>query len=374
MTSAPVTGGRPRLIDCDIHPGLDGIGALFPYLSQRWIRHLETYGAHMRQVFENALSYPRVAKDTARHDAWPPNGKPPGADLDFMRLQHLDAMNVAYGFLQPLRPGVASITDPDLGAALARAVNDWQAEFWMAREPRLRASIVVPHENPTVALAEIERCAANPGFRQIALPPKSIEPLGRRRFWPIYEAAEALGLPICLHVSGVAGHAITGAGWPSYYIEDHNANVAAIQTSLISLIFEGVTRRFPNLRVTLVEGGMAWSLSLGARLDRLADRFRDELPELGDRPSEHVRQSFYFTTQPSEEPPRRQMLVRLMREVGIDRIMFASDYPHWDTDDPDFSVPSLLTAEEREAILYGNAAQLYGLPALQTEPVPCLYK
>lgn len=363
MTATSTLDRRNLLIDCDIHPGMDGVRELFPFLSRRWTNHLETYGAHQRQVFANTLTYPRMSKDTARADAWPPSGKPPGADLDFMRQQHLDPMNVAYGVLQPLRPGAASVTDPGLAAALAKALNDWQAETWFAREPRLRGSIVVPHEDPKAALAEIERRVGAPEFLQIALPPRSIEPLGRQRFWPIYEAAEASGLPICMHVSGVGGHAITGGGWPSFYIEDHNANVAAIQASLISLIFEGVIRRFPKLRFVLVEGGMAWSLTLGARLDRLAERFRDELPVLGERPSVQIREAFYFTTQPSEEPPRREMLVRLMREAGPDRIMFASDYPHWDYDDPAFSVPSQMTRPEREAILYDNAASLYGLPA-----------
>ena len=237
----PDTLRRGGPVDCDIHPGMASLDELSPFLPARWRRHLADWGPHQRQVFANTMSFPRVAKDTARADAWPPNGRPPGSDLPFMRAQHIDPLDLSAGILQPLRPGAASERNLAFGTALARAINDWQIATWIEPEPRLRGSIVVAQDDPDGAVAEIGRLAGHPGFVQVALAPKSAEPLGRHRYHAIHAAAAEAGLPLGLHVSGVAGHAISAGGWPSYYAEDHNSNIAAMQATMTSLIFEGVT-------------------------------------------------------------------------------------------------------------------------------------
>ncbi len=93
----------------------------------------------------------------------------------------------------------------DFAAALSHAVNEWQLEEWVKPEPRLRAGIVVPQEDPATAVAEIEARAGNTAFRQIIVSPRTAEPLGRRRYWPIFAAAQAAGLPIGLHPAGASG-------------------------------------------------------------------------------------------------------------------------------------------------------------------------
>ena len=74
-------------------------------------------------------------------------------------------------------------------AALASAVNDWQIAEWLEPEPRLRASIVVPSQQPELAAREIDRVGGHPGFVQVFLPVRSAMPYGNRRYHPIYEAA-----------------------------------------------------------------------------------------------------------------------------------------------------------------------------------------
>ena len=206
---------RLSVVDCDIHPTLRTGSDLKPYLSSRWQHHLETYGAYIRQALSETLAYPRMTPDVARRDAWPPNGAPPGSDLDFMREQHLDANGVEYGVLVPLRTGAGSQRNVEYGAALARAMNDWQAAEWLAKEKRLRGSIMVTPEYPEAAVAEIERCAGNRGFVQVLLPPRTDEPSGRRRYWPVYEAAVAHNLPIGMHVGGVSGQPCTAGSGPA---------------------------------------------------------------------------------------------------------------------------------------------------------------
>ena len=167
----------------------------------------------------------------------------------------------------------------DFAAALSRAVNDWQLEAWVKKEPRLRAGIVVPQEDPAFAASEIERAPAIRASSQVIMSPRASDPIGHRRYWPIYEAAEQRRMPIGLHSAGYSGgHASTGAGWPTYYIEEHYSfdDFAAGRDD--ELVFEGVFERFPKLKVALIEGGFTWVPSHCWRMDKHWERMREEVP------------------------------------------------------------------------------------------------
>jgi uncharacterized protein len=297
----------------------------------------------------------------ARADAWPPGGGLPGSDLEFMRAQHLDANGVEYGVLQPLRPNGNSQRNLEFGVALCTAVNDWQIDLWTGRDKRLKGSILVTQEYPEAAVAEIARRAGNRAFIQVAMPPRSSEPLGRRRFWPIYRAAVEHGLPVGLHVSGVNGHASTGSGWPSFYIEEHHSNVQSMQALMTSLVIEGVFEEFRDLKIVLIESGFAWVPGLMWRMDKHWRRMRDEVPHLKRPPSDYVREHFWYTTQPIEEPEAPEDLLRLIDWIGWDRLLFSTDYPHWDFDDPRTAFKVKLTDRQKDRIFRDNAKALYGL-------------
>lgn len=352
---------RLAIVDCDIHPALRSLRDYDPFLEARWKRHLAEYGDYSREPFSDTIQYPRMAPAISRADAWPPNGGPPGSDLDFMRAQHLDPMGVETGILIPLLARANNQRNLDFAAAMARAANRWQAAMWLDADPRLRGSIVVAHEDPEAAVAEIARCAADRRFVQILLPPRSTEPLGRRRYWPIYRAAVEHDLPIALHVGGTSGHAPTATGWVSYYFEEHHSNVQSMQCLVTSMVVEGVFERFPALRMVLVEGSSAWAPPLCWRLDTHWRRLKSEVPELKLAPSEYVRRNIWFTTQPIDEPERRQDLRRIIDWVGIDRLFFATDYPHWDFDDPRYVFRGTLPAAEARRIQRDNARDFYKL-------------
>jgi predicted TIM-barrel fold metal-dependent hydrolase len=353
---------RAGIVDCDIHPNMRASSELFPWLSRRWQQHIADFGAQTRVPFTTGTNYPKATPDTARRDAWPENGGPPGSDLALMRSQHLDANNVACGILMPLRMNGAAARNTDLGTALCAALNEWQVERWIAREPRLRAGVTIAHEDAEGAVAEIERRAGDRRFVQVQLPSKSIEPLGRKRYWPIFEAAERNNLPIAVHVQSYGGgYASTGGGWPSYYLQDHHINVHSFQVLISSLILEGVFDKFPRLRMVMVEGGFAWAPSLAWRLDKHWRHMRGELPHVKRKPSEYMREHIWFTTQPIEEPEQPDHLRDTLGWIGWDRVMFSTDYPHWDFDDPAHAFKIRMSAAERAAIFRGNAASLYDL-------------
>jgi uncharacterized protein len=360
LTAPPPVEQRARtrraLIDCDFHNELDSIKDLYPYLSQHWRDHLDSYGAR------GALGayYPRFMDH--REDARPPSGRRSGSEVAFSRAHYLDPYNVAYATLIPLTPAGRQL-NPELDAALAQAVNDWQVAEWLDQDERLRASLVVPLEFPDLAVAEIERRASDKRFVQVQFSGRPHEPMGRRKYWPIYEACAKHGLAVMSHAFGSNGNPITGTGWPSYYIEDHVGPAQAMQANVISMVAEGVFEQFPTLKLVSAENGFGWLPALCWRLDSTWHLLKAEVPHLKRLPSEYVREHVYVCTQPMEEPHRPRQFLQLLEHYGpaVDRIVFATDYPHWDADDPDEAFPIALPPELQQKIYFDNAAALYGL-------------
>jgi uncharacterized protein len=228
--------------------------------------------------------------------------------------------------------------------------------------------MIVPAEHSEQAVAEIERLAGHPGFVQVLLVARSAAPLGDRRYWKMYEAAARHDLPIGIHYGGgVRGVPISSAGWPSFYLEDHAGMSAAFQAHVASLIFGGIFDRLPNLRIALIEGGFAWLPSLAWRMDTHWERFRAEVPQVRRRPSEYVREHFWMTTQPMEEPHRPADLHKVFEHLGgTDKVMFSTDYPHWDFDHPAHAFQVRLPAAQRDNIYTENARAFYKLPARES--------
>ena len=364
----PAASSKLAISDSDLHPRPPGgtkggvtVG-LFPYLSKQWREHVETFGITFRQPWEKGSAYPKNQPQAARRDAWVPNGTPgggaPGSDLAFMQKQHLDPNNVTLGILNPLGSGQGAI-NPDLSAAVCIATNEWQTAEWTSQDKRLKASVVIPYEDTVASVKEIERCAPNADFGQVFMLSKTNEPLGQRRYWPIYEAAAAAGMPIGIHAFGHGGWPNTTGGWASYYIEEMVGHGMAQQAVLTSLVLEGVFERIPNLKVVLIEGGLAWAPSLGWRLDAQWKKLKQELPYLKKAPSEYIRSNVWFTTQPIEEPEPRSQLGEVFDWMGWDKILFATDYPHWDFDDPSTALPLKMTEAQRRAIFQDNARKVY---------------
>jgi predicted TIM-barrel fold metal-dependent hydrolase len=350
------------LIDVDIHPRPNGIEAFRPYLSARWWDYLTTYGVRARHgFFAGQPPFPKAQPLASRRDAWPPGGGTPASDLDFLRHQLLDNYGVDIGVLNPLQPSGQGDRNNAFSAAMAHAVNEWQLEAWLRKEPRLRGSVVVPYEDGAASAAEIRKRAGDSNFVQVLMMSRTAEPAGNPRYWPIYEAAAEAGLPVAFHAFGYSGWAMTNGGWPSFYIEEVSEHATSCQNQVISLVVEGVFERIPSLKVILIECGFAWLPSVAWRLDKHWRMLKDEVPHLKRAPSEQIRSHIWVSTQPMEEPERARHLLDIMEWIGWDRILFASDYPHWDFDDPREALPGLIPAERRRDILGGNARALYGL-------------
>ena len=111
----------------------------------------------------------------------------------------------------------------------------------------------------------------------------------------------------------------------------------------------------------LLEGGLAWLPGILWRLDTNWRGLRAEVPWLDRKPSEVMREHVRFTTQPLEHTDGHDdLLFEMLAAAGAPEILcFASDYPHWDYDDPDHMLKRL-PAEWREQVMFENAAAFYG--------------
>ena len=138
----------------------------------------------------------------------------------------------------------------------------------------------------------------------------------------------------------------------------------AFQAQLASMVLEGVFERFPQLNVALIEGGFAWAPSLMWRMDQHWKRLGEETPHLHRAPSEYMKDRVVLTTQPMEEPanPRHLLDVLDMLKDGP-RLMFATDYPHWDFDAPDLAFPVQIPEDVRQKIFATNARRFYKVDA-----------
>jgi predicted TIM-barrel fold metal-dependent hydrolase len=201
------------------------------------------------------------------------------------------------------------------------------------------------------------------GIVQIFLPLMNTL-MGDRHYYPIYAAAAHHRLPIALHpnsVDAIYQKAPTLAGGvPTYYVEWHAALTQVFQANVISLACHGVFERFPGLKVVIAEGGVAWLADVMWRLDKNWEALRDEVPWVKRLPSEYIVDHVRFTTQPFLEPRKPEHLWTMLEIVHAERtLLFSSDYPHWDFDNPMRALTRVPEAM-RERIRGGNARELYG--------------
>ena len=196
------------------------------------------------------------------------------------------------------------VYNEDMARAFHRALNDWIAKEWLDRDPRLRASIIVPMQNVEYAVDEIERCAKDKRFVQIMVLAMQETPLGRRHHWPIFAAAEQHGLPLGIHAGSNYRHPVTSLGWPSHYVEDYTSQAQGFQGQVASLITEGVFAKYPKLKVVLIESGVTWLPGFLWRFSKFWRGARTEIPWVDRSPAEIVRDNFRLTIQPFDAPDR----------------------------------------------------------------------
>jgi predicted TIM-barrel fold metal-dependent hydrolase len=303
-----------------------------------------------------------VASTGHRADAVPEAGGP-GSDPDLLAKQLFREAGVDLAILLPA--GLYGTANPEHDIVLRAATNLWVAETWLGKyncEGRFRASIHVAVGDPAAAAAEVEKWAGHPGFVQVEIDPYLPDPLGHPKYRPLHEAAARHDLPLALHISGTPGmYRLSPVGFPSYYAEQHPTYAMSAVPHVVSMVTEGVFDRLPNLKLVLVEVGVSWLGPLLWRLDHVLGAYSSEV-RLARKPSEYMHDHLRLTTQPLEEPDDLHTFHRFLRWLDAEHtLMFSSDYPHHDYDDPAW-VARRIPAEWRSRVFAENARELYNLP------------
>ncbi len=352
---------RLQLLDTDIHNEFPRPDVLKPFLAKEWYPWLEgglgfagrSYGIGLGNM-GNAVR---------------PEDGMCAADPDWVVRQLITPYGIDVGILTGTIMGLGIQNNHRFMAALAQAYNDWTLATWVRPHPCFKGSILVTPQNVAAAVREIHRLGEDPGMVQVMMCSASRLPYGNPDYWPIYRAAVEHGLPIALHVGdegvGVANPP-TAVGYPAYYLEFHTDLDLTMMAQCASLIVEGVFEQFPTLKFVFIEGGICWAPHLMWRLDRLYPALKAETPYLKKLPSEYLINNCYFSTQPIEEPDNHRHLLEMFAMLHAEKtVVFASDYPHWDFDNPTQAF-SFFPPDLKRRIFVDNVVDLYGERLLQT--------
>jgi uncharacterized protein len=351
-----------KIIDADVHPWINGdIEGLKPYLSKAMWAHFD---GRMR-LPDHPLRPPLEKSTSIRLDTIPPGGGAGGSDPVYMAKDLLDRYNIEHAILSSVQAGkLVSYPNPIEATALASAFNDYFLNEWLTVDSRYKLAMCVAVHDPLKAAEEIRRVGKEKGVVAVFMPLFNIL-MGNSYYYPIYEAAQELGLPILIHPTGTEGGFSTSVamagGVPRSYIERHTDFPQVAYGNLVSMVFEGVFVRFPKLKVLVAEFGYSWVPSVMWRMDQNWRNFRREVPWLEKEPSQYLLEHVRFTSQPVEEPEKSKYLTQIFEMMHADKtLIFSTDYPHWDNDFPDNTFRHL-DEDLRRKIFYDNAAELFNL-------------
>ncbi|MCY3781029.1 MAG: amidohydrolase family protein [Chloroflexi bacterium] len=352
------------LVDTDIHPGISR-KRLLDFLPEPWRTRVVSGNSgpgHLGYWNPNGVN---------RADALTPDGITINSRPDTLSRYHFDEYAIDFGILNSGAIATGLSPEPDFAAAYCSAVNDVYINDWLPTDPRFKYSLVVSTADSALAAAEIHRCGDHPDVVQVLMASGAYYGYGHRFYHPIYEAAAAYDLPVAIH-PGSEGSGVSGqpsvTGYPGSYFEWHTNLAGSYMAHLLSLVAEGTFQKFPTLKFVLIEGGVSWLVPIMWRFDKNWKALRMTVPWLDRPPSEIVYDHVYFTTQPIEEPENRGHLHQLLAMFPADKmLMFATDFPHWDGDTPDFSM-RMLPKELLEPVMWRTAAALYKLPVPDRAP------
>ena len=296
----------------------------------------------------------------------------PGAVDPHERIKMMDADGIDIAFLYPSL-GIAweqECEDAELGAAYCRAYNNWLLDFCQPYPDRLKPVAHISLLDVDEAVKEARRVAklGAKGVFLFAHPPW----LHGRAFGspvndPYWAELQELNLPVGIHVN-------LGLNYPGDYI--YPAGISAsrligpyihyvfsldVQLAFANFIFEGVFERFPNLKLLILESGAGWLPAMLDRMDHLNEVVYPHLfTDRSLKPSEYFQRQCWVSMDPDDKTAPW-----IASQLGADKILWASDYPHEDAyPDPVGELKKHikdLSEEDQSKILGGNAITAYDI-------------
>ncbi len=345
--------GAPRVVEAG--PGVQGWeweGRFYPLQFQgnaATRRFREGEGGHGEDLFARSF-------DDIMPAAYDVHERVRAMDEDGVQAELLFPQFPRFGGTQFLEA-----EDKELALACVRAWNDWMLDEWAATYPdRFIPQTLVPLWDPSLAAAEVERCAAK-GSKAVLFV-ENPHPLGLPSFptghWdPLFSACEETNLPLSMHIGTSSGLMVKPSpeSTPSVGIALCGVNS---MSALGDLIYSGVLERHPRLRIALSEGGAGWVPYVLERLDYTWERSRYEGVACTEAPSEVFRRHFWVCMIVD------RYAIANRHWIGIDKLMWEADFPHNDSNWPNsrkMLAEALVDVPDDEAarIAEHNAREFY---------------
>lgn len=280
-------------------------------------------------------------------------------DLGAGRITDMDATNIDMQVISITSPGVQVFT-PELGRDLAHDANNVLSEAVQAHPDRFAGLAALAPQMPEEAAQEFERAVNSLGLKGALINSHTNgEYLDDQKYWPIFEAANALKSPIYLHprtpsngmIEPYLDYGLYFAGWG--FAEDTSLHA-------MRLIMSGVFDEFPNLQIIL--GHMGEGIPF--YLQRIDNRYLLQVKigavrEMERLPSEYFKDHFVITT----SGVTQETSLRLsLDELGADRILFAADYPYESVEEAVQFMDGVEISElDKHKIYHGNSERIFGL-------------
>ncbi len=282
-------------------------------------------------------------------------------DLGKQRVAEMDAAGIDLQILSLNAPGVEQLDEAE-AVASARETNEYLAEAIKAYPTRFGGFAALALARPTEAVKELERAVNDHGFVGANINGHIQERyLDNQFFWPVLEAAEALGVPIYLHPTQP----------PKAVVEAYYSGFSPELTSILSkpgwgwhietavhvirIILGGVFDRFPKLQIIVGHLGEG----LPFMQERMNAVLNPRLTKLKRPVGEYLRENVYYTTSGWNYKSSFQ---NMLSEVGVDRIMFSCDYPYGSMSKSKAFLEGLSISESDKAIIaHQNAEKLMKL-------------
>ncbi|MBM4266177.1 MAG: amidohydrolase [Deltaproteobacteria bacterium] len=288
----------------------------------------------------------------------------PGMNDPKLRLEDMDLEGIDVTVTFPGGAGEEwAMLDADFAEALSRAANDSKAAFGREADGRVFAVAKLPMIDPPRAAAELRRAVDELGLKGMVSTQHVREKnLDHPDFDVVWAEAERLDVPVCVHGGGQA---------PDQYPVcvdrfDTRLEVHAIthpvgnMIALDAFCVGGVLARFPKLRVAFMESGCGWLPFWLWRLDEHWEKMPEQAPHIDRKPSEYFHSNCFISCDPDEP-----MIPEVVKLCGDDRIVYASDYYHWDCAFPDtvklIAERGDLSDGTKRKILGDNAKKLFRL-------------
>jgi uncharacterized protein len=317
---------------------------------------LESLKKHLKPEYRNRPLMTSEAWDRSFGGTLGKRNEDPKVQLTDMDLDGIDVQVIF-----PTHLSLNSEKEAEVAADIARAYNDWLADFCAANPQRLKGVAMIALQDVGNAVKEIRRAVEQLGLIGVMMPTNvRDQDIGKREFWPFYEEVERLGIGLALHGGIRAAERMTGRF--DSFISVHSLSFPfECMAALTGLIFAGVPEKFPKLRLAALEACCGWVPFLMDRLDEeFEKRGAKEAPLLKRKPSEYMSSENFFYAFELEESTVPYVIDR----IGADKLLYSSDYPHWDTSWPRtvtmFHDRNDISETDKRQIAWDNPQRFYG--------------